>query len=59
MKIRETTVQEKHWGPDDDYLVVPEIQVMASDGFWKGQKVRVTIEPLEVRDSITGAVKSV
>jgi len=39
-------VETRHWGPDDDYLVV-EIQVFAEDGFKEGDIVEVTIENIE------------
>lgn len=42
-KIEKTTiVKERHWGPDDDYLVV-EVQVDELD-VKKGEKVTVTVE---------------
>ena len=27
LKIMETRIEERHWAIDDDYLVVPEMQV--------------------------------
>ncbi len=45
--IEEIRVVKKHWGPDDDYLVIPELQVIEQDGFKERTKVRVTIEIIE------------
>lgn len=40
---RTATVDERHWAPDDDYLVV-EFQVFEEDGFRRGDEVEVTVE---------------
>jgi len=49
--VTESYVTSKIWfgsdGYNDEYLVVREIQVMESNGFKKGDKVRVTIENIE------------
>jgi hypothetical protein len=45
-KVTVARVEERHWGPDDDYNVVPEFQVFDSDGFKKGTPVRVTVEKI-------------
>jgi hypothetical protein len=44
--VKESSVESKHWGPDDDYLVVGEFQVFEEEGFHAGQRVRVTVEKL-------------
>lgn len=41
--VKKGFVQTRHWGPDDDYLVV-EVQVFSDDGFKNGDTVEVTIE---------------
>jgi len=46
-KVVERTISKRTWSGDDDYLVVPEIQVMEHDGWKKGQKVKVTIETID------------
>jgi len=42
--VREVTTKERIWGPDDTYVVIPEIQVL---GAMKGRKFKVTIEEVE------------
>lgn len=42
----EVRIERRIWDRDDDYLVVPDIQVFETDGFKEGDKVKVTIEKL-------------
>lgn len=44
---RRSGIMSKHWGPDDDYLVVQEFQVFAEDGFVNGDQVEVTVTKIE------------
>ena len=63
-KTTTKTIQKRIWGIDDEYLVVPEIQVMNMDGFEEGDKVRVTIEKIkqltieQKRKILSGEIKS-
>jgi hypothetical protein len=41
-KTKTAVVTSRHWGPDDDYLVV-ETQVFAEEGFRAGQQVEMTL----------------
>lgn len=43
---REVYVQRRNWGPDDDYLVIPEFQISEMD-FQPGELVRVIVEKIE------------
>ena len=45
MVKRKTTVQTRHWGPNDDYLVV-EVQIFSGEGFKSGDSVEVTVEKI-------------
>lgn len=49
MIIKEARIQRKTWALDDEYLVIPEIQVFQSEGFEQGDTVIVTITKKEVR----------
>ncbi len=53
-KTKTARVSQRHWGPDDDYLVV-EFQVFEEDGYRAGQEVEVKICPKEQQ---RGKIKS-
>jgi hypothetical protein len=43
IKQIDVTIERRIWGPDDEYYVIPEIQVYSSE-VGIAEKVRVTIE---------------
>lgn len=40
---KEVTVERRRWAPDDDYLVIPEMQVFEEQGFKHGDRIKVII----------------
>lgn len=48
-QVRLGYIEERHWGPDDDYLVVAEHQA-DEQRFKKGQKVKVTVETISDKE---------
>ena len=46
IKQIDVTIERRIWGPDDEYYVIPEIQVFSSE-VGLAEKVRVTIEKIE------------
>lgn len=44
--VKYAKVKERHWGPNDDYLIV-EVQVHKVEGFQKDDDVLVTIEKVD------------
>ena len=42
-KVTVSRVETRHWGPDDDYCVIPEFQVF-EDEFPLRTPVRITVE---------------
>ncbi len=49
IKVSVSRVETRHWGPDDDYNVVPEFQVFEEE-FPRRTPVRITVERITEKE---------